>query len=78
MGGVTELLDEALDMMSELSSPAASTHPIVQGASESIQQILLKSLISKMSMPQDYGSPQEPEDRQIQQDDTQNTAQAEV
>ena len=78
MGGVTELLDEALDMMSEFGNPAASVNPIVQGASESIQQILLKSLISKMSMPQDYGSTQEPQERTISEDEPTQTNQTEV
>jgi hypothetical protein len=51
MADMGSLLDEALDYIAELADGRNKASPIVQGAGESIQQMLLTGLMNKMMMP---------------------------
>lgn len=66
MADMGSLLDEALDYIADLSS-AKPPSPMVQGAGESIQSMLLTGLMNKMMMPPDHG-PQKQEERQVHQE----------
>ena len=64
MGNLGILLDEAIDFLVDSPKP----NPIAQAAGGSLQEIILGSLINKMSMPSNYGA-QESQDRPIQSDE---------
>ncbi|MDC0556285.1 hypothetical protein OAO34_00685 [Candidatus Poseidoniaceae archaeon] len=63
MGTLGELLDEALDFL-------ADAVPKPQGivantlSQPDIKELLLGSIMNRMMMPSEHGSPQEPQDRQ--------------
>lgn len=66
-GSITEvrdLLDEALDLMSSLVPSMPDIAP-VQGASESLPNLILNTLLSRMNMPQADGNPTQPQEWEI-------------
>lgn len=71
MGNLGTLLDEALDFLSDniksppsiLSTPMGNAHDGLD-----LKDMILSALISRISMPSEHGIPQEPQERQIQQD----------
>ena len=69
-GSITEvrdLLDEALDMMASLVPSIPDLAPI-QGASESLPNLILNTLLSRMNMPPVDGAKHtEPEQWEIQE-----------
>lgn len=68
MGNLGLLLDEAVDY---LADTAGGPGPVAQAAGGTVQEIILSGLMNKMMMPPTYGDTKEPQERQIQQDDTQ-------
>ena len=70
MADMGTLLDEALDYIAELGS-AKQPSPIVRGAGESIQEVLLTGLMNRMMMPQNYGSETQPQERTVHEEYTQ-------
>jgi len=51
MGDMGILLDEALDYIAEIADGRNKASPLVQGAGESIQQMILAKVMNGMMMP---------------------------
>ncbi len=69
------LMDEALDFIADLPNGIATQNPMIAQAGSSIQEVLLQSLISRMTNAQDYGSTSQQENRP---DDEINSTQVET
>lgn len=70
LGNLGSLLDEALDFMNDaIPQPQGIVANTL--ASPDIKEVLLQSFLSKMMMPPEHGSPQEPQDRQNDEISTQ-------
>ena len=67
LGNVGSLLEEALDLASDFFSGPPKPNPAVQAISESIPQLILSALMSKVSMAQEH-APQEQAHRSIPED----------
>ena len=63
------LMDEALDFIADLPTGIAAQNPMIAQAGSSIQEVLLQSLISRMTNAQDYGSTTQQEERPVLQDE---------
>jgi hypothetical protein len=73
---VRELLDEALDMMGALGSSLPDLVP-TQAASESLPNLILNTLLSRMGMAEDDGNKTQPQLWEIQEIDDPPTLQTE-
>jgi hypothetical protein len=63
MGTLGELLDEALDFLND-AVPQPQGIMANTLAQPDIKELLLGSIMNRMMMPPEHGSPQEPQDRQ--------------
>ncbi len=63
MGEVRDLLDEALDLLAD--APAGPALPAQMGQAESIPNLLLSTLISRMSMAPADGSTTQPQEWEV-------------
>ena len=77
MGTLGELLDEALDFMND-SVPQPQGIVANTLAQPDIKSALLEMFLTKMTMPPEYGSPQESQDRKNDVVETQNEKQIEL
>jgi len=76
MAEVRDLLDEALDLLAD--APASPALPAQMGQAESIPNLILSTLISRMSMgPADASTTQPQEWEVLPPDDTTQTSEAE-
>lgn len=70
LSNLSNLLDEAIDF---LADGQGTPSPVVAQAGADMKEMLLGAFMQKMLMPQTHGDPQEPQERQIHEDDTQTT-----
>jgi len=75
--GLAEITEEAVDYLHDLSNGKNQPSPIIQGAGESIQQMILASLMNKISMPSEHGSTQEQTHGEVFEDNSQNESELE-
>jgi len=71
MGEVRDLLDEALDLLAD--APASPALPAQMGQAESIPNLLLSTLISRMSMGPDDARTTQPQEWEVLQPDPTTT-----
>ena len=64
---VSNLLDEAIDF---LADGASKPSPMVAQAGSDLKETLLTAFMSRMMMGGNHGSTSEPQERQIQQDNS--------
>ena len=63
MGEVRDLLDEALDLLAD--APASSALPAQMGQAESIPNLLLSTLITRMGMGPEHGRTPQPQEWEV-------------
>ena len=74
MGEVRDLLDEALDLLAE--GPASSALPAQMGHAESIPNLILSTLLSRMNMGEADGDTTQPQEWEILPPNNQTTKEA--
>jgi len=70
LSNLSNLLDEAIDFLADGGNQPS---PMIAQAGGDLKETLLTAFMSKMMMPQTHGIPQEPQERQIYEDDSQTT-----
>jgi len=75
MTEVRDLLDEALDMIQQLAPSIPDISP-VQGASESLPNLILNTLLSRMNMGEADGDTTQPQEWEILPPNNQTTKEA--
>ena len=70
MADMGTLLDEALDYIADIGS-AKPVSPIVQGAGESLQEMILTGLMNRMLMPPEHGE-KKSQERPVHEDQPQD------
>ena len=78
MGNLGTLLDEALDYVADIANGPVASSPVIAQAGSDVKELLLGALMNKMMMPLNHGSTQEPQEREIQQDDPPQNAADEI
>ena len=79
LGTMAELVDEACDLLANLPAGASSSFGALSQPSTDLKEMLLTSIISKMTMPSEHGSKTQQEDRQNDEGcSTQNEKQIEL
>jgi len=64
LGTMAELVDEACDLLANLPAGASSSFGALSQPSTDLKEMLLTSIISKITMPSEHGSKAQQEDRQ--------------
>ena len=64
LGGMSELLDEAIDFLSDVDKMISQPSPVVAQAGMDIKTALLTAFMDKMTMGLNYGETQQ-EERQV-------------
>ena len=64
LGGMSELLDEAIDFLSDVDKMISQPSPVIAQAGMDIKTALLTAFIDKMGMGLNYGETQQ-EERQV-------------
>jgi hypothetical protein len=71
--GVSDLLEEGLDLGSEMMAGSSPLNYTNQTTGESIPELILGAIMNKMQMSSEHGSQTEPEDRSYDEiEQTQN------
>ena len=73
LGGMSELLDEAIDFLSDVDKMISQPSPVVAQAGMDIKTALLTAFIDKMTMPHTDGTTQQEERQVYEIEETNNT-----
>jgi len=78
LGGMSELLDEAIDFLSDVDKMISQPSPVVAQAGMDIKTALLTAFMDKMTMGFNHGETQEQKERQVYEVDEKNITEIET